>query len=200
MSALTQQVSQLTKAQTEARKVPLSKPILAALDGILLEVDFSQHDIELVRRCLRLVDSLQEPDDAVGSFLPVLFRQAQATPHLSDSRLLSQAIEQFAVHRTLHLPAVAPAPALGSSLTRGPTLLQPVVSALPARVATAPEGTGYCFRCGRGDHDRATDCKHDTTRTGELILPGQQARFAPAHWKARYGFNSQGYPIKKASS
>ena len=195
MLALTQQVSQLTKAQTEARKVPLTRPILAAVDGILLEVELSAEGVDLVRRCLRLVDSLQETDEAVGAFLPVLHKQAQATPHLSDSRLLSQAIEQFSLHRSLQLPTAAP-----SSLLRGPTLLQPVIGALPPRAGSQPEGAGYCFRCGRADHDRATECVHTTTRGGEVILPGQQARFAPAHWKARYGFNSLGYLNKKTST
>ncbi len=189
---LTEQVATLTRSQAETRRVALSRPLLAAVDSVLPGVGPDRDSLEQLRRCLRLADSLEDPDDVVASVLPAIWEQVRLAPQLSDSRLLSLAIDNLPVSRIVRPLSVSSA-ALGA-----PQRTVRSATALGASAAVpATEPRESCFRCGRFDHSRGVACGETTFRTGEPIPPGQKCRFAPAHWKARYGFNSKGYAADK---
>ena len=201
---LGQQLDQVTRAQAEARRPQLSRPLLAAVDALLPELSPDSTNLELIRRCFRIADSVQDTDERVAAVLPALWQQVQLHPSFGDNKLLAAAVDNLPVSGLLSGQALG-----------GHTLLQPVAArglagapglssgglSSPQRfVTSAASGASNttCFRCGRYDHDRAAACEETTTRNGEVILPGQKARFAPAQWKARYGFDSKGYAVRKA--
>ena len=193
---LTDQVATLSRTQAEARRAPLSRPLLAAVDSLLPGVNFDQDACDQLRRALRLADSLEDPDDVVASVLPAIWEQLCLAPHLTDNRLLTLAIDNLPVNRTGRPLSLSSASLLPSGHSVRPVAAARGVSAAvqPALVApAAPANTEPCFKCGRYDHSRSADCQHTTTRGGEPIPAGQKCRFAPAQWKARYGFDSRGY-------
>ena len=190
---LTGQVAQLARAQEEDRRAPLSRPLLAGVDSVLSEVRpqtaVDRRQLEQVRRVLRLGDCLQDPDEVVAAALPAIWQQLEAAPNSSDSVVLAAAIERLPIASRSLRPG-----SLSTQVLRPvPTVTAPVSSSQPQAFG----GTDPCYRCGRWTHNRAADCKATTTRTGEAIKDGQKARFAPAAWKARYGFDSQGFSSKK---
>lgn len=186
LTNLSHDIAQVRADQAEARRPQLTKPLLAAVDGILPDLGVSTDQLEQFRRCLRLADGLQDSDQVVAAALPGLWQQVRLHPGFADNQLLSIVRDNLPVGRPVSLLQPVAARGLAGA---------PLLSAVRQPAAGAsPLGGTACFRCGRYDHDRAQDCQETTTRTGETILPGQQCRFAPAHWKARYGFNSQGFP------
>lgn len=186
---LTEGLAEVKTAQAEARRPPLSKPLFAAVDGLLPALGADAGKLETFRRCLRIADGLLEPDESIASALPELWQQAQLHPQHTDFQLLS-AVDY------------------GIPVARGASLVQPVAAwgrgssglSLSRRSAVSPgsSGRGHCYRCGRDDHNRSLDCTASTFKSGEPIPAGQKARFAPKEWKAQWGFDSRGYSVRAA--
>ena len=196
---LSGQVAQLAKAQEEDRRAPLSKPLLAGVDAVLAHVRpqtaVDREQLEQVRRVLRLGDCLQDPDDVVAATLPAIWQQLEAAPASTDNAVLVSAVERLPVTRNPRA-GVFGGPLLAQSAlgVRAVPSVQAPVSSGPS---SAARGSEACYRCGRWTHNRAAECKATTFRTGEPIREGQKARFAPQEWKARYGFDSQGFSKRR---
>lgn len=186
---LAEGLAEVKTAQAEAKRPPLSKPLFAAVDSLLPGLGADPGKLEVFRRCLRIADSLLDTDEVVAASLSGLWQQAQLHPQHTDSQLLG-AVD------------------FGLPVARGASLLQPVAagglgsSGLSlSRRSAASSGTfvrSHCYRCGRNDHNRSLDCTASTFKSGEPIPAGQKARFAPAEWKAQFGFDSRGYTVRSS--
>ena len=198
---LTDQVATLSRSQAETRRTPLVRPLLASVDSLLPGLGLDQNTLDQLRRCLRLSDSLGDSDEVVASVIPSIWEQLCLAPHHSDNRVLSSAIDNLPISRSvrpLSLSSASLLPSVGSVVRSVTAARGAVAVAQPALVASAVQNSDPCYKCGRNDHNRSKDCTHTTTRDGEPIQPGQKCRFAPAQWKARYNFNGAGYATRQA--
>lgn len=182
-----QEIQGLARAQAQASRPQLARPLLAAVDSILPELDSNPGAVDELRRCLRIADALEDTDSVVADFLPTLWQQALQHPNFTDQKLLAVAIE--------NVPVKGTATSVSSKLQP----LSTSVRSVPAGFSRSQGGAGYCYRCGSRDHSRGKDCTATHTDQGELLLPGQKARFAPATWKQQYGYDSRGFSTGKAN-
>lgn len=222
-----QELSRVSRNQAEAVRPQLTKPFLAAIYNLSPSFGLAGDVVDQLRRCLRIVDVLPDPDEILGPVLEGLWQQSVVHPHFSDSQLLREAVTYLPVGRAsgqgLSAASLLQPSAVQTSLLQ-PSSLQPSLlqssllqpsgghglagavglgglggtslTAATGGLAGASRVPGQpqpCYRCGRRDHDRAQSCTATTFSDGGPIPLGQKARFAPAAWKARYGFDSRGY-------
>ena len=186
-----QEIQGLARAQAQASRPQLARPLLAAVDSILPDLDSHPGALEELRRGLRIADALEDTDSVVADFLPTLWQQALQHPNFSDQKLLGVGIE--------NVPVKGASTSVSNRLQPLSTSVRSVTTSFSHSQAGTGTGTGYCYRCGRRDHTRGRDCTATHTANGEAIPPGQKARFAPATWKQQYGYDNRGFSTGKAN-